>query len=152
MIYIKISGLLILFFVCCATGFYFSKKLTKRRKTMEEICLAMDEIPHLIRLGEERGKILKKVFEARNLCVFEDENYIVKVACASLKDEDISILNEYFFRLGSGDVASQLSLCAAYKKLLNMALEGARQEEKAKGQLYKTCGVLTAVAMVIFII
>ena len=152
MIYIKFSGLLILFFVCCATGFYFSAKLTKRRKAMEEICLAMDEIPHLIKLGEERGKILQKVFKSRNLCIFEDENYAVKVNCSGLKEEDISILNEYFSRFGNGDAASQISICAAYKNLLKAALENARAQEKSKGQLYKTCGVLVAVAMVIFII
>ncbi len=152
MIFFKISGLCLLFAVCVLGGFYMSLKLNRRCKALHEICLATSEIAHRISLCEERSQILKKVFEGKSLQVKEDENYNVCVSSSALKKEDICLLNEFFAQFGTGDVSNQISLCETYKKLFERAYDSARGEEQTKGQMYKTCGCLLAVALIIFII
>lgn len=140
-----------LFSGCTALGFYFSRLLTKRRKTLHRVCMAFNETAHLVEMGKERSQIIEKVFCQANLRVTENEDYTVTVDSDSLKKEDVSLLNEFFSRFGTSDVLSQISLCETYKNLFNNLFESAREEEKTKGQVYKTCGVLTAVALVIFV-
>lgn len=152
MILFKISGLCLIFAVCVLGGYYLSLKLKQRSKALHEICLATGEIAHRISLCEERGQIFKKVFKGKSLQVKEDENYNVCVCCSALKKEDISLLNEFFLHLGTGDTLSQISLCETYKKLFERAYDSARGEEQSKGQMYKTCGCLLAAALIIFII
>ena len=152
MMLFKLLGLCLIFAVCVLGGFYLSFKLKERCKALHEICLATGEIAHRISLCEERGLILKKVFEGKSLQVSEDENYNVCVSCSILKKEDISLLKEFFLHLGTGDIQNQISLCETYKKLYERAYDSARGEEQTKGQMYKTCGCLLAVALIIFII
>ena len=152
MIFVKTIGVLFLFLGCAAGGFHLSSRLTKRRKSIHEICVCIGEISHLIEMGEERSRIINKVFLNTNLKVKENENYTVTVSCESLKKEDIHLLNEYFSRFGISDTQSQTSLCETYKKLFENLFNAAKEEERLKGQMYKTCGVLMAVALVIFVI
>ncbi len=152
MMLLKITGLCLIFAVCVFGGFYLSSRLVERRKALHEVCIATGEIAHRISLGEERGQIIKKVFEDKRLQVFEDDNFNICVTSRCLNKEDISHLNEFFSRLGTSDTLSQISLCKTYKKLFERAYDGAKAEETSKGQMYKTCGVLTAAALIIFII
>lgn len=152
MILFKVLGMCLIFAVCVLGGFYLSLRLKQRCKALHEICVSTSEIAHRIGLCEERGRILKKVFEGKSVQVSEDENYNVCVTCPALNKEDIRILNEFFLHLGAGDVLSQISLCETYKKLFEGIYDSARGEEQSKGQMYKTCGCLLAVALIIFII
>lgn len=141
-----------IFSCCAACGFYFSFLLTKRRKTLHQTCMVFSEIAHLVEMGTERGQIIEKVFKNTDLEVTENKDYTVSVNSSILKKEDVALLNEFFSRFGSSDVLSQVSLCRTYKKLFEKLYERACDEENTKGQIYKTCGVLTAVALVIFIV
>ncbi len=149
---LKILGSLLIFAVCTLGGFYLSNKLTRRRKALYEITVAADEIAHRIELGEERGQILKKVFEEKTVKVSQDESFNISVSPDFLNGEDISLLNEFFSRLGFGDVASQKALCKTYKRLFERSFDSAKTDEQKKGPMYKTCGCLLAAALIIFII
>ena len=69
-----------------------------------------------------------------------------------LNAEDITTINEFFSRLGMGDVTEQLNLCKMYTKEISYRYEDAKNEFKEKSKPIKTLGFFAGLGIAIILI
>ncbi len=144
-------GLILVSVFAVALGFRSASRLTARRKALDLLILNLGEISSRIQLREEKRSILLKVFGPPfTVSVKSDVDLIV--SCPCFNQVDSTLLNEFIEKLGMGDVDSQLELCNKYAQLIKRRADEALQSEKKLANVYRTCGVLAAAALVVLFI
>ncbi len=144
----KIIGLLLILFVCTVLGFYKSIKLTKRCKTLEEICYSLEKLSELIKCGtDELDRLIKPCFgdlvEINNGIKLKSE-YILK--------DDIELFNKLISEIGISNREKEYKRIMFYKSLFQKQQADAESSAENLCKLYNSCGFWVGLAVCIFLI
>lgn len=147
---IKIFGLCLIFFSCSFFGFYKSNLLVKRTRKLNELCISLEKLCSLLKFGtNELDSIIPKAFKDEMLYNSEkglifDKSYLLK--------EDSEILERFIKDIGMGDLETELNRISLYKSLLEKQGSGAEEDYKRLFKLYNSVGVLSGLAICIFLV
>lgn len=148
MLTLKILGLLTIFSVSSILGFLKSSVLYNRSQKLLDFLKGMDFLAERIKMNSgEISELLKISFKEGLLTKTDNE---ISVNSDYLKKEDISPINEFLNNLGMGDIKSEYERIKAYKTIIKLQYETARNDCLNLCKLYKTLGVLTGVFLCIF--
>lgn len=149
---IKAAGLVLLTAAATLIGFNLSGNLKRRAETLNWYVKATGIIGDKIRYSSaELSKVLEEIptHEAYFTVRYP---FKVEVLANGLNAEDIATVNEFFSRLGMGDVAEQINLCKMYAKELMFRYEEARREFEEKSKPIKTLGFFAGLGIAIILI
>lgn len=146
---LKGVGLVIIIAVSTAVGFYMSSGLRERQRRLSSLCVFIDEISDRIRTGEELYRIIEASGSAVGIYA---EGYGTRISPEGLEPRDITLLEEFFSRLGMGDTDSQLKRCEVYRELLMKQESAARAQVNAKSGLYGKLGFFAGLFISVLLI
>lgn len=161
--------LLSLVFVSASTvlGFWFSQKLSSRRKNLELIFQAVSKTSTLVGFsGYEITRVIKESFGKiqifENIETFVEEGMsfnesfercVVQMPSeTSLNDEDKQLLIGFSKGLGVTDLSGQTSNCELYGKLFEERINDAKEKEKSLSRLYKILGFSLGCVVILMIV
>ncbi len=146
-----------LVFVVSSTliGFWFSLKLSNRKRTLECVIDAIIKTKTLIEFGGyEISRVITQSFNAirgfekiedlilngENFtkCFYECVNTLPSEHC--LRVEDKELLKKFADGLGVSDIQGQTLNCDLYCELFKEQLKFAKENEKSSGRLYRILG------------
>jgi stage III sporulation protein AB len=168
---IKITGVLLVFAVCAAFGMLKSMSLWKRVRQLESVRGAIARISTEIRYFAtptdalmEKMDTLEEFHELKifglchkNLPAFGNFNQAWESAIQqakpylSLNDGDRETLLWFGKVLGTTDVQGETANCERFDALLSRRVELARDEQKKKGRMYSSLGVLAGVFLTVLL-
>ncbi|HEX3027601.1 MAG TPA: stage III sporulation protein AB, partial [Clostridia bacterium] len=169
---IKAVGLILMFLVCTAGGAFKSLDLSKRVRQLESFMGAITLISTEIRYFASptdviMGKIgaLDEYKELRvfglcrkNLDQYRDfpkaweQSIEQSKPYLSLNDSDYETLLWFGKVLGTTDVEGETANCERYKNLLGQRLQRAREDQRKRGRMYTSLGVLAGVFIVVLLV
>ena len=162
---VKVCGLFAIMLVCAAAGFLKSRMLAKRTLELQSILSALTFISTEIRyFASPTVSIMEKLEEnndyrrlrffglcSQNLKNTPDFQFAWKRALSqakpylSINHEDFEALCAFGDLFGSTDTEGQIANCARYSELIRQRLTSAVDDQKKRGRLYASLGVLTGV-------
>ena len=148
MLLFKICGMFLLFMVCTLWGFSKAVALKKREEKLSEFGRNSAKLKELMRSGGgEIAPLLKTTFHPDQLELKENG---IKVNKDYLKDEDISLLEEFLNGIGMGDISGECERISAYVNLIKQRSDEAAKDCEALCRLYKSLGALIGLFICIF--
>ncbi len=149
---IKAAGLISITAAATLIGFNLSGNLKKRAETLKWFVRAVEIIGDKIRYSSaELSKILDEI-PAHDTYFKVLQPLKVKVLPNGLDTADIATIEEFFSRLGMGDVTEQLNICKMYTKELEFRYEDASREFGEKSKPIKTLGFFAGLGIAIILI
>lgn len=146
MVLLKITGLIIAFSVPSLLGFLKAFNVAKRSEKLGKIYVSVCDLCECIRTeNTPKEKLLKKCFGGLI-------NVNLTVNTEYLKNEDISFLNEFLISFGRKDKVSEYERARLYISRLEGIIENANKEKERLCKLYSSVGVLSGLALCIFLI
>lgn len=169
---VKVIGMVVLFFSCAGFGFSKSFGFLRRIRQLEAFTGAINQIANEIRYFSSPTEVIMEKIdgmeEYRNLKIFgickekmkETRDFYKAWESAlrqvkpslSLQEGDTETLLWFGRVLGTTDVEGELANCERYRVLLNQRLENAREDQKKRGKMYSSLGVLAGVLFVVILI
>ena len=163
-LYLKITGAVLLVLSTTFCGFMLSVRLKSRCKFLlafqDFLCTLETNIRYntddIIRLIEKSAiNPMLSVFSGTKHSDFS--NYWQKAITSipqsyGLKNDDITVLENFGKALGTTDVEGQLNHIELYKNILNSQLIKSKEEYKEKSKLYKVLGFFTGSIIAIMFI
>ena len=148
MLTLKAFGLITVFSVCTALGFLKSSMIKKRADKQSDFSRGAMALAERIRLCQgEIGELLNQCFSGELIEITISGYYANE---SNLRQEDISLLNEFLSNLGMGDIASEYERTSAYCDLIKIKHTEALEECKKLCRLYKSLGALFGIFICIF--
>ena len=148
MLLFKITGLIILFFVCVVFGFAKANIIRKRAKLLEEIHRSLSVLAEYIRAnGGELSAILPLSFNYDFISIKENKISFKK---EFLENADIDLLTEFFNGLGLGDKKREYERTKLFTELVKKQSEEAREKADNLCKLYNTIGILSGAFVCLF--
>lgn len=147
MLIFKGIGLIIAFCVPSVYGFLKAYGVSKRNAKLKRFFLSISEISECIRIeNTPKNALFSKHFGKELL----NENYTLNTEF--LKNEDITLLNEFFIGFGLKDKNSEYERTKLYLDRIKTVCENAREEKEQLCKLYSSLGVLSGLGLCIFLI
>ena len=147
---LKITGLIFVFFSCCACGFYQSEKLKKRVVRLSDFVRAVHEYAQRVRVGTE--EVERLLF----LCFGEEEIRRTEngfsLTCAFMKKEDEQLAREFFCNIGMGSAEEEYERAKLYTVLFSERRGQAEKDAQERCRLMKTLGVSVGCFLCIFLL
>ena len=149
---IKLVGLTLLTAAATLVGFNLSGNLKRRTETLNWFVRTVGIIGDKIRYSSaELSKVLDEI--PVHDTYFEVLHPLkVKVLPNGLNTSDIETIEEFFSRLGMGDITEQLNICKMYTKELAFRYEDARREFIEKSKPIKALGFFAGLGISIILI
>lgn len=166
---LRLTGALLIGAVCAWYGFLSADRLKRRRTFLNEFIASLNALETEIAFGRyELGVIFGRLDEARGLfglygrcaALLETEgirsawhNAVREAAGAGcLKKEDIQAIESLGSELGMSDVNGQKKVIERVCGLLEPQLKNAEEDYKRLGRVYRSCGILAGIFVVISVI
>lgn len=146
---LKMIGILIIIAVLTLSGFKATIKLKERARKLGLFIRLINEIEDNVRLKTEIGEIFKGSL-AKELLNYE--NFCVEIKKDYLLAEEIKLLEDFFQKVGFGDVKTGTELCKQYKDLLGKKEKEAEQESLQKAKLYSILGFFSGLFVAVLLI
>ena len=146
---LKMSGILIIVAVLTLCGFKASSKLKERTRKLGLFIRLINEIEDKVRLKTEMSDIFKSGL-AKELLNYE--NFRVEIKEDYLLTDEIKLLEDFFQKVGFGDVKTGIELCKQYKELLGKKEKEAEQELLQKAKLYSILGFFSGLFVAVLLI
>lgn len=144
---IKITGLLIVFFVPTVYGFLKSFGVAKRSEKLKEYVMAISELCECIKVENiPKNRLLRRCFGRELL------NEDLTLNHFFLKDEDINLLCEFLKGFGKRDKNSEYERTKNYILRLKQNCDKANEEKEKLCKLYSSLGILCGLSLLIFLI
>lgn len=144
---IKITGLLIVFFVPAIYGFLKSFGVAKRSEKLKEYIMVISELCECIKVEKiPKNRLLMKCFGSKLL------NDDLSLNSEFLKNEDINLLSEFLNGFGKRDKNSEYERTKNYILRLRQNCEKSNEEKEKLCKLYSSLGVLCGLSLLIFLI
>ncbi len=151
-IIIKLTGMILLTGASLFIGINESLRLKKRVQTLDWFSNFVDEIGDRIRCdAEELKRIFSRIPTSVDYITVQTP-FSVTIKKCGLNRDDEKLLYEFFLKLGTGDVESQVNRCTAYKNMLSDRKSRAESEYNEKGRLYKMLGLFAGLGVSIILI
>lgn len=153
MLFLKITGAVMLTSAGVLAGFLAARQLSKREKELNWFSAAVCEIGQKIRQNSGNiADIISKIQGSENHLAINRHPFNIKVVSDVLNYEEKREISDFFKRLGMGDIQSEYKKCLAYAEILGEKAKSARAETCEKSRLYKSiglfCGLLIAVILI----
>lgn len=169
---IRTVGIILIFAACAACGLMKSMSLGKRVRQLESLQGAIERIATEIRYFATPTDVLMgkmdTLEEFRELKIFGlcrgnlaeagDFNRAWELAmqqakpALALNDGDRETLLWFGKVLGTTDVEGETANCERFGTLLSHRVEAAREEQKKKGRMYSSLGVLAGIFFVVLLV
>lgn len=150
MLVFKILGLVMILISCSLFGFLKSFSLKKRVEKLQKICVSMETFENLIKSGTlEFNDLIEMSFEKDTVYIC---NKLPVVNKSGLLNEETELLQTFLSKAGMSDINSECSRISIYKSLLKKTLASAEDRMGQYSKLYNTLGVLTGLAICIFLV
>lgn len=144
-----------------STGFIMAKELNERTKTLKEIEQGAINIKSELKYRaseftdcfNHRGKVFDNAATYIREGMLPDN--ALKKACEEtdfLKKEDKDIIFSYADNLSAEDIGGQLANIDWLIDNLRKKIKESEEECASKGRLYKSCGILAGLGVVIFLL
>lgn len=151
MLWVKAAGVTAVFICCCLLGVFKSEALRRRVELLEETVSGLHCLKEQIRFcGGELKNLLPRCFEKTASISFSANG--VKVTGVWFNDEDVTILEELFKDLGSGDSISECNRIERTLSVLERQHSKAFEELSQKGKLWRCGGVCVGAAICILLV
>lgn len=135
----KISGLIIIVFVCWAIGFLKANALHLRYKKLCNIHNGIGDLKERIRLhGGEIDRLINLSFETY------PPDY------TALQKEDITLIEDFFKNIGMSDTKAEYERCELYMNLIDTKITLAQKNYQELNKLYKSIGFFSGIFICIF--
>lgn len=149
---IKFAGFILITAAATLTGVSLSAGLKKRAETLNWYVRTVGIIGDKIRYSSaELSTVLEEIPNHDGFFAVHSP-FRVEVLQNGLNPEDAQTVNEFFSRLGMGDVAEQINICKMYMKELEFRYEDAKREFKEKSKPIKTLGFFAGLGISIILI
>lgn len=162
---IKLIGTMMIGSVCVWLGFSMSDKLKKRKNFLDAFITSLTALETEIEFGKYELRTIFKRLDKDGLCGFYGiccdnmaENGIraswkkaslAAVERAYINIDDMEAIYVLGAELGKTDVEGQKKNIERVREMLIPCAENAADEYKRLGKVYKSCGVLAAVFIII---
>lgn len=148
MLLFKFCGMSLLFGVCTLWGFLKAAALKKRAEKLSDLQRNAAKLKELIRSGGgEITPLLRAAFPPDQLEFTENR---IQVNKTYLKEEDVSLLEDFLNGIGMGDVLGVCQRISAYANLIKQRSDEAAKECEVLCRLYKSLGALIGLFICIF--
>ncbi len=148
MLLFKVCGMFLLFGVCTLWGFSKAAALKKRAEKLSLFHRNGAKLRELIRSrGGEITPLLQTTFSPDQLKFKENRICVNK---DYLKEEDISLLEEFLGGIGMGDILGVCERISAYVNLIKQRSDEAEKDCEVLCRLYKSLGALIGLFICIF--
>ncbi len=145
----KIVGIVVVIAVCTLLGLWFSQRLRTRQIRLRRLCLFIEELESGIGSGVPLGSLFGEKGESAG--VFK-RDFHTEISPDGLDKEDISLLEEFFSKLGMGDTDSQLKRCETYLSLLRKQEAAAEKNVSEKAALISKLGFFAGLFAAVLLI
>ncbi|MDR3552712.1 MAG: stage III sporulation protein AB [Clostridia bacterium] len=170
--FLKVVGMILLFLVCVGAGMFAAQKLVRRASQLEALIGAVGFISTEIRYSATQMNVLLARLDAmaeygrlkifgfcgagldgrRGLSSVWESALEQSRPYLSLEEADYEALRVFGRSLGATDVEGQLANCENCRALLTQRLGVAREDQRRRGKMYSSLGVLTGVFFLILLI
>ncbi len=135
----KISGYVLIVFVCWAVGFLKANSLHLRYKKLCNIHSGIRDLKERIRLhGGEIDRLINLSFESY------PHDY------TALQKEDITLIEDFFKNIGMSDTKAEYERCELYMNLIDTKITLAQKNYQELNKLYKSIGFFSGIFICIF--
>lgn len=165
---LKLFGSLMIGAVCAWYGFVLSDKLKKRMDFLDAFITSLTALETEISFGKyELRTIFKKLDNERLFGFYKrcaehiretgihdawERAAADTAGAAYLRENDINAISVLGSELGKTDIEGQRKNISRVRELLNICAENAREEYGRLSKVYRSCGVLAGVFVVIVLI
>ena len=146
---LKLFGILIIVAVSTLYGFKASANLKERTKMLGLYIRLISEIEDNMRLKIGLTEMFSRDISVKLL---EYKDYRVSFKKEGLLPEDVKLLEDFFAKVGFGDIKSGTELCRTYKELLIKKEKEAEQEMTQKAKLYSMLGFFSGLFVAVMLI
>ncbi len=163
----KYVFIIILFCICCATGYFFSAKYMKRKRFFNSIIILAEKLSLEINFSRERLKVLLENFDATNKkyllgiderfidyldkkCELTNEQIFKKTDCLKVEEKDFVLL--FLKTLGRSDVENQTKEIQNFIGRFKEKKEQCDAEQKKYGSLSIKLGIVAGLFCAIILI
>jgi stage III sporulation protein AB len=154
---IKYIGLFLSFLFFTFIGLYKSRSVSVRKENIREILLFLNQISTNIRYKNDDvfslvGECAAGVLEPLKAVNGEHKDYLKIINTLPLNKEDLTLLKEFFAKLGTTDVDGQLSHIDLYKEIFQEQYNKSKSDIEKKCKLYRMAGIFAGLAFVVMFI
>lgn len=157
MIWLRYSGLFLVFLMFTAVGCYKSYTLVRRRKQLNEILTFLNRLSTNIRYNTD--DIFSLVSDSAegfllslNTVESSSEDYKEVVNTLPITKRDAELLCNFFNQIGTTDVDGQLSHIKLYEEFFREECKKAKDDIDKKSKLYRMSGLFSGLAFVVLFI
>ena len=148
---LKFFGVLMIFVSCAALGFFKAFSLGARVKSLKQIYAGLDLLYiRISQTNDELPKVLKTCFSDCRCITIDRHKALILKDC--LKPSDITVLEELFSTLGSGNKESECAKISLCKTQIEKNLLLAEKTYLEGAKIWQTLGVCTGLALGIMVI
>ena len=149
---VKLIGAAFITIAATLLGFNLSNKLKMRCETLNWYLQSVRIISDRIRYSSSELEKIVQELPAHKGYIEIHNPFSVTAQNEALKDDDMALINEFFSRLGMGDVTQQINICTMYAKEMEARYNDAQKEYKEKSKPIKSFGFLAGLGIAIILI
>ncbi len=148
----KLIGAAFITIAATLLGFSLSNKLKMRSETLNWYLQSVRIISDRIRYSSSELEKIVLELPAYKGYLGIQYPFCVKAQNEALKSDDAALINEFFSRLGMGDVTEQINICTMYAREIEARYNDAQKEYQEKSKPIKSFGFLTGLGVAIILI
>ena len=148
----KLIGAAFITIAATLLGFSLSNKLKMRCETLNWYLQSVRIISDRIRYSSSELEKIVLELPAYKGYLGIQYPFCVKAQNTALNSDDAALINEFFSRLGMGDVTEQINICTMYAREIEARYNDAQKEYQEKSKPIKSFGFLTGLGVAIILI
>lgn len=151
MLAFRLIGVILIVFVCSATGFLKGLSVKMRCKKLSLFCGGLDTLYEYIEQGEfGLNDAIKRAFVKCGFITFYGGEYVCRDS--DLNREDKVLITEFFASLGHSVKKVECDRIKSFSSNIKKLLKEAESETVQKSKIYQTLGVCVGLTLGILLV